>query len=142
MTTPLSVYSLASARSLISKTNFIQDYAFLPSLTEQIEDLYAAIRVPILPDNDSVDRSALSTHAHEHIDGAVAGADIVAANPDNVTASISEVVGNDGLDVDIGQLTNVFSSTQKAAEEEVSMFVELWRSLLEDIFGPRAVRTA
>jgi len=67
----------------------------------------------------------------------VAGADIVAANPDNVAASISEVVGNDGLDVDIGQLTDMFSSGKEAADKEVGIFVELWRSMLEDIFGPR-----
>lgn len=118
------------------------DYAFLPSLSAQITDLYSSIRVPLLPDNYSVDYSALSTHAPEQIDGAVDGANIVAANPDQVTAALSEVVGNDGLDVDIGQLTDAFNTGGKEEEEHVNIFVELWRSILDDVFGPKTFKSA
>lgn len=50
-------------------------------------------------------------------------------------------MGNDGLDVDIGQLGDAISSLGSGKGEkeegEVGIFVELWRSMIEDIFGPR-----
>lgn len=136
--------------NLNHNTNFTcTDYAFLPSLYSSHPNaslLYEdgsedVIRVPILPDNTTA--PSISTHAEEHIDGAIHGEDVVAANPDNVIAGISEVVGNDGLDVDIGQLGDAISSLgsgsggKEEEEGEVGIFVELWRSMIEDIFGPR-----
>lgn len=120
----------------------MQDYAFLPSLSEQVTDFFASVRVPLLPDNYSVDRSATSAHAHETLDIASTGSDVnvVAAKPDQVSAASLEVVGNDGLDVDIGQLQPTSASSQESEQGQIGVFVELWRSLLEDVFGPQAVR--
>lgn len=66
---------------------------------------------------------------------------IIAAHPDQVTAALSEVVGNDGLDIDIGQLTSMFSSTQKKEPGEVGVVTELWKGLLDDIFGSKGGNT-
>lgn len=126
-----------------SISNYDIDFAFLPEVAEEVNlDILNSIRVPLLPDNYSPDRMVAS-HAEETLDGAISGSEIsvVAAHPEQVTAAMSEVVGNEGLDVDIGQLTSLFSSTQESVTEEIGIFAELWRSMIDDIFGPR-VNTA
>lgn len=62
----------------------------------------------------------------------------MAAHPDQVTAALSEVVGNEGLDVDIGQLTSMFSTSKPSqVSVEEGVLQELWKGVVEDIFGPR-----
>jgi hypothetical protein len=124
-------------------SNYNLDFAFLPEVAEEANlDLLNSIRVPLLPDNYSPDRM-VAAHAEEALDGAISGSEIsvIAAHPEQVTAALSEVVGNEGLDVDIGQLTSIFSTSQEAVTEELGVFAELWRGMIDDIFGPR-VNTA
>ena len=115
------------------------DFAFLPEFeSEASQDPFSRIRVPLLPDNYAPDRSANSPHALETLDGAVLGSEIsvVAAHPEQVTAALSEVVGNEGLDVDIGQWTSMFSSTSSKEPSEDGILRELWKSVVDDVFGP------
>ena len=116
---------------------------------------FARLRVPLLPDNYSPDRSANSPHAAESVDEALAKPEIsvVAAYPEMVLpAMMSEVVGNDGLDVDIGQLTKGFVHTPIAYMQSVKESVtetiaektgdgglkELWSGIVDDILGPKS----
>lgn len=94
--------------------------------------------MPLLPDNYNPDRSANSAHAVEVPDEAVPSPEIsiIASHPENVApAAMSEVVGNDGLDVDIGKLTAGFSSTVVEDLKEPGVLKELWTGLVDDIFG-------
>lgn len=118
----------------------ILDFAFLPEFESEIsQDPFARIRVPLLPDNYAPDRSANSPHAFETLDGAVLGSEIsiVAAHPEQVTAALSEVVGNEGLDVDIGQWTSIFSASRSKESSEDGVLTELWKGIVDDVFGPK-----
>jgi len=103
---------------------------------------FAKLRVPLLPDNYNPDRSANSAHAAEVFDAPIAKPEIhiVAAHPENVApAALSEVVGNDGVDVDLASLTKGFSSTPLTALKEPGVIKELWSGIVDDIFGAKKV---
>jgi hypothetical protein len=115
------------------------DFFFFPEVPEPPPiNPYSRLRVPLLPDNYNPDRSANSAHAVEVPDEAVPSPEIsiIASHPENVApAAMSEVVGNDGLDVDIGKLTAGFSSTVVEDLKEPGVLKELWTGLVDDIFG-------
>lgn len=119
------------------------DAFILPSLpTEPPTNPFSRLRVPLLPDNYSPDRSATSMHKAEELDTPVPAAEIliVASHPEDVVpAALSEVVGNEGVDIDIEQLTAGFQGVGGEAEEkkEMGMFGELWSGLMDDVFGPK-----
>jgi hypothetical protein len=117
------------------------DFFFFPETPEPPPtNPFAKLRVPLLPDNYTPDRSANSAHAPESLDEAVPSPEIsiIASHPENVTpAAMSEVVGNDGLDIDIGQLTAGFSSTAIKELKEPGVLKELWSGLVDDILGPK-----
>jgi hypothetical protein len=95
---------------------------------------FSKLRVPLLPDNYTPDRSASSAHAVEAQDEAVAGAEIhvVAAHRD-VVAALSEVVGNDAVEREWG---TEFAGREKEASEP-GVLRELWGGFMEDIFGKK-----
>lgn len=68
----------------------------------------------------------------------------MASHPENVApAAMSEVVGNDGLDVDIGQLTAAFSTLlPETNSKEPGVIKELWSGLMDDILGPKSPKAA
>jgi hypothetical protein len=118
------------------------DFFFFPEIPEAPPaNPFSKLRVPLLPDNYTPDRSPGSINALETLDSAVPGPEIsiVAAYPEQVVpAALSEVVGNDGLDVSIESLTAGFSS--KVAElKEPGMLKELWGSFMDDVLGPKKV---
>jgi hypothetical protein len=117
------------------------DFFFLPEILEEAPANPYRMRVPLLPDNYSPDRSANSPNALETMDDAVPRPEIsiVASHPENVVAAtISEVVGNDGEPVDLAQLTtNAFSKTAEAVKEP-GIIKELWDGFVDDILGPKA----
>ncbi|KAG0645963.1 hypothetical protein D0Z07_7720 [Hyphodiscus hymeniophilus] len=99
---------------------------------------FARIRVPLLPDNYSPDRSANSAHAAEAFDTPVLKSEIhiVAAHPERVApAALSEVVGNDGVDVDLSSLTKGFGNTPLKALKEPGVIKEILSGMVDDIFG-------
>jgi len=68
---------------------------------------------------------------------------IVASHPEDVIpATISEVVGNDGLDIDITQLTRVFTKAPGKEAKEPGVFEELWSGFVDDILGPKGPKVA
>jgi hypothetical protein len=103
---------------------------------------FAKLRVPLLPDNYSPDRSANSAHAAEAFDAPLSKPEIhiVAAHPERVApAALSEVVGNDGVDMDLSALTNGFSSTPLKTLKEPGVIKELLNGMVDDIFGAKQV---
>lgn len=117
------------------------DFFYFPEPPEEPPaNPFAKLRVPLLPDNYSPDRSANSPHAIETPDAAVPTQEIhiVASHPDNVLpTAMSEVVGNDGLDVDIGQLTAGFTSAEVESDQEPGILKEIWTGIVDDVFGPK-----
>ena len=105
---------------------------------------FARLRVPLLPDNYSPDRSANSVHAAEAFDAPLAKPEIhiVAAHPEHVApAALSEVVGNDGVDVDLSSLTKEFNTKPLEVLEDPGVFKELFNGMIDDIFGAKKVAT-
>jgi hypothetical protein len=79
-----------------------------------------------------------SPHAPEVADGAVAGPEIliVASHPENViAAALTEVVGNDGQEAEIGELTKAFSETEETVSKP-GIFQRVWGELMDDIKEP------
>ncbi|KAE9378013.1 hypothetical protein N431DRAFT_452159 [Stipitochalara longipes BDJ] len=117
------------------------DFFFFPEIPEPPpRNPFAKLRVPLLPDNYTPNRSPDSGHSLEELDAALPGPEIsiVASHPEDVVpATISEVVGNDGLDVDLTQLTEAFSSAIKKEVKEPGVFKELWSGMLDDILGSK-----
>ncbi|KAL3424348.1 hypothetical protein PVAG01_03629 [Phlyctema vagabunda] len=119
------------------------DFMFIPDMPEP-EPLnpFARLRVPLLPDNYSPDRSSSSPNAVEALDQAVPRPEIsiIAAHPENVVAAaLTEVVGNAAIDVPIEDLTTGFSSTPaEEANKELGVLKELWNDLIDDLFGSKA----
>lgn len=118
------------------------DFFTFPQMPEPpAENPFAKLRVPLLPDNYHPDRSANSPHAIETLDAAVPTQEIhiIASHPENVVPAVmSEVVGNDGLDVDLGQLTAGFTGTKAEEPKEPGIFKEIWGGLVDDIFGEKS----
>lgn len=122
------------------------DFFFFPDVPEPPpRNPFAKLRVPLLPDNYTPDRSADSGHSLEEPDAALSGPEIsiVASHPEDVLpATISEVVGNDGLDVDITHLTGAFSKVLGKDDKEPGVFRELWSGFVDDILGPKGPKVA
>lgn len=122
------------------------DFFFFPDVPEPPpKNPFSKLRVPLLPDNYTPNRSADSGHALEELDPAIPGPEIsiIASHPEDVVpATISEVVGNDGVEVDITQLTGVFSKNSEKEVKEPGILSELWSGLVDDILGPKHPKIA
>lgn len=131
-----------SARSEARLDTSTIDYAVLPSSTslfpEPSTDPFLDVRVPLLPDNYSVDRTRLLGHAAESSDAPLAAPQIsvVAANPDNVLpAALTEV---EGMGVDGVELKFAHDAEPARAEDsEPGMLRDLWKGLVDDVFGEK-----
>jgi hypothetical protein len=119
------------------------DFFTFPEIPEEPPiNPFAKLRVPLLPDNYTPDRSANSAHAAEAFDAPIPKPEIhiIAAHPENVAAvAMSEVVGNDGVDVDLASLTKGFTNTPLTALKEPGVIKELWTGIVDDIFGSKKV---
>ncbi len=122
------------------------DFFFFPEVPEPPpRNPFAKLRVPLLPDNYTPNRSPDSGHSLEELDEALPRPEIsiVASHPEDVIpATISEVVGNDGLDVDIMQLTGAFTKASRKEDKEPGLFKELWSGFVDDILGPKGPKVA
>jgi hypothetical protein len=107
------------------------DYMVFPtseSLTPPEPDPTLTMRYPLLPDN------FLTKHAPEHSDEPLAAPEIVviAADPSNVMPSaLTEV---EGIGVDGVELKFAHAPDEKG-EKEPGMLTDLWKGLIEDVFG-------
>ncbi|EKD16575.1 uncharacterized protein L3040_001317 [Drepanopeziza brunnea f. sp. 'multigermtubi'] len=141
-TIPLMQGFKTSAPKLDAHNTSTIDCFFFPALEPAPQtDSFHEIRVPLLPDNYTPDRSALSGHTLEAFDGALPRPEIsiVAAHPENVApAAMSEVVGNEALDVDIEQLTtSAFTKPMPRMNKEPGALGEIWDGFMDDILGPK-----
>jgi hypothetical protein len=122
------------------------DFFFFPDVPEPPpKNPFAKLRVPLLPDNYTPNRSPDSGHSLEELDTAVPAPEIsiVASHPEDVVpATISEVVGNDGLDVDITHFTKAFTKTSDKDTKEPGLLKELWSGIVDDILGPKGPKIA
>ncbi|KAF4636251.1 hypothetical protein G7Y89_g1834 [Cudoniella acicularis] len=133
-------FRTSAPKQAVRDTSTIDYFTFPEALEEPPANPFYKLRVPLLPDNYNPNRSADSAHAAEEVDSAIPSAEIniVASHPENVTpVAMSEVVGNDGLDVDISQLTAGFSGTSLSDLKEPGVLQELWNGLVDDIIGPK-----
>lgn len=116
------------------------DFFFFPEVPEPPPtNPFSKLRVPLLPDNYSPDRSPESAHAVETLDEAVLRPEIsiVASHPEHVVpAALSEVVGNEGEDMSISDLA---SAAFKKVEQikEPGWLKSLWDDFLDDLLGPK-----
>jgi len=119
------------------------DFFFFPDPpAEPPANPFSKLRVPLLPDNYNPDRSAGSGNEAESADEAVPRPEIVivASHPEDVTpAAMTEVVGNDGLEIDLKDLTRAFNEKVEELKEngETGMFKEVWTGILDDVFGAK-----
>lgn len=123
------------------------DFFFFPEIpADPPLNPFAKLRVPLLPDNYNPDRSPNSPHAVETLDEALPKPEIsiVASHPEYVLPStISEVVGNDGEDVDLAFLTKGFSDTTVKEESKPKSLVgELWSGIVDDVLGRKGPKGA
>ncbi|KAH9223709.1 hypothetical protein DL95DRAFT_379723 [Leptodontidium sp. 2 PMI_412] len=146
-TIPLMQGFRTSAPKQSAGDNSTIDFFFFPEVPPaEPANPFQKLRVPLLPDNYNPDRSPGSGNALESLDEAVPRPEIsiMASHPENVApAAMSEVVGNDGLDVDIGQLTAAFSTLlPETNSKEPGVIKELWSGLMDDILGPKSPKAA
>ncbi|KAK1760594.1 hypothetical protein QBC47DRAFT_427904 [Echria macrotheca] len=114
------------------------DFAVLPDLfsssSPETENFY--IRVPLLPDNHSPPEGV---RLPEAVDLPLARPEIsvVAANPDLVLPSaLTEVegMGVDGVELSFAHDLHSTNSTP-AREHEAGMLRDIWKGLMDDVFG-------
>ncbi|CZS98504.1 hypothetical protein WAI453_005763 [Rhynchosporium graminicola] len=146
-TIPLMQGFKSSAPKQAVRDNSTMDFFFFPEVpAAEPLNPFQRLRVPLLPDNYNPDRSPESGNALESLDQAVPRPEIsiMAAHPENVApAAMSEVVGNDAVDIDIGQLTESFSTyLPEVQAKEPGVVKELLNSFMDDILGPQTPKTA
>ena len=115
----------------------IPDASTLSSTSSQPVDF---IRVPLLPDNYSA----------VHTEPTSAPVDtpevtIVASDPENVSpgSGLVEVASADGPDaVDLGFTRSGSHQGAKEQEDEGNMLTDLWKGMVDDVFGAAAPKKA
>ncbi|EOO02777.1 hypothetical protein UCRPA7_1712 [Phaeoacremonium minimum UCRPA7] len=122
------------------------DYAVLPSTAQlygdnAAADSFARMRVPLLPDNYNPDRSHLVA---EEPDAPLAEPEIriVAADPAKVLpAALTEVegFGVDGVELKWAHEAEPAAGAQHA---EGGMLRDLWKGLVDDVFGENKAKPA
>lgn len=109
------------------------DFAIMPSLEPASQAAEPAIRVPLLPDSYTVAHQQAETP-----DAPLPAPEIsvVAADPDSVLAvsPLTEVEGMGADGVELG-FVHGLESGGKATEKEPGMIRDLWKGLMEDVFG-------
>jgi len=108
------------------------DYAVLPPPESLYEapstDPFVHMRVPLTPDD-----FAVAGHGPDAPDAPLAAPEIVvlAAHPENVVpAALTEV---EGMGIDGVELN--FAHDEGPEEKEPGMLTDLWKGLMEDVFG-------
>jgi hypothetical protein len=120
------------------------DYVFLPAMPQPASESFSALRVPLLPDNYTPDRSVGSAHAPEVPDAPLSRSEIsvIAARPETVASALTEVVGL-GREMGLGELTRAFREEVVRVEGEVVGGLRgLWGDLLDDVLGEKVVKVA
>lgn len=125
------------------------DFAFLPALDSPLADnLTAALRIPLLPDNVETER-APTLFAPEAVDAPLQAPEIVvmAADPAavNVVSALSEVegMGPDGVELRFGFGRGGATGDEEAGEEFAGgMLKDFWNGIVDDVLGPQKGKVA
>ncbi|KAJ9156508.1 hypothetical protein NKR23_g852 [Pleurostoma richardsiae] len=134
MNIPLMQTFHTSPRTAARLDTSAVDFAVLPSLDAASPEPQPALRVPLLPDNYSPDRTGF---APEVQDGPLPAPQIsvVAASPDVVlpASALTEVegMGVDGVELSFAHAPE----PAKGQGPEGGMLRDLWKGLVEDVFG-------
>ncbi|ELR06614.1 hypothetical protein GMDG_08087 [Pseudogymnoascus destructans 20631-21] len=96
------------------------DFVFFPTHDAITTPHQSALRVPLLPDNYTPDRSIGSAHAPEAEVMPLQRSEIsiIAARPETVASALTEVVGL-GREMGLGELTRAFAEGVERVEGEV-----------------------
>jgi hypothetical protein len=117
------------------------DFMFFPQIeAAPPANPFQKLRVPLLPDNYHPDRSPNSGNELETLDGAVDRQEIliVASHPEDVMpAAMTEVVGNDSVEMGIEELTSMLKNATPEIIREPGVIKELWSGVLDDILGAK-----
>ncbi|OBT71231.1 hypothetical protein VF21_09895 [Pseudogymnoascus sp. 05NY08] len=116
------------------------DFVFFPAPVESSTHT-SMLRVPLLPDNYTPDRSIGSAHAPEAEVMPLERSEIsiIAARPETVASALTEVVGL-GREMGLGELTRAFKEEVERVEGEVVGGLRgLWGDLLDDVLGEKVV---
>jgi len=117
------------------------DFFFFPTLlTEPPTNPFSKLRVPLLPDNYSPDRSPGSPHALETPVMPLLRSEIsvVAAHPEDVVAAaLTEVVGNEAEEPSLSDLTKAFRDEGEETKGPGALKT-LWNDVMDDILGKKA----
>lgn len=132
-TVPLMQTFTTSSRPRARADASTIDYAIMPSLEPASQAAEPAIRVPLLPDSYTVAHQQAETP-----DAPLPAPEIsvVAADPDSVLAvsPLTEVEGMGADGVELG-FVHGLESGGKTAQKEPGMIRDLWKGLMEDVFG-------
>jgi hypothetical protein len=138
----MQTFTTSSRPSARADTSTI-DYALMPthsalyaSSDPSVTDPHASLRVPLLPDSFNV------AHAPETLDAPLPAPEIsvVAAVPENVAAvsPLTEVEGMGADGVELGFVHGLETGAkgkQQQQEEGGGMIRDLWKGLMDDVFG-------
>lgn len=118
------------------------DRAILPDLSEPSRDLYAYIRVPLLPDNASPPAGTRLPEA-EDLPLARPEISVVAANPETVLpAALTEVEGMGADGVELKFAEELHRGKEEEREMGEGMLKNIWKGLVDDVFGENGRKPA
>lgn len=145
-TTPSRHFNTSRSLKAVRDSSTI-DFAYLPAFDGTLDDGHTKMRVPILPDAYNIDSSEAP---HLEPDGPISKPEIYSVTDTHAEthgpSAMSEVVDNHAIDIDPYKLTETVGKAAKKAsgqaEEEVSMFKEVWGGLMDDLFGRKGSRMA
>lgn len=110
------------------------DTARLPSISGDVPgSVDFGIRVPLMPDNYSAHHGPFAS------DTQVSMPSIVAADPSNVVAA-SALYEIEGINLDGVELKFVHEA--QPAPAEAGMLTDIWRGMVDDVFGQTSKKTA
>lgn len=123
----MQTFTSSAARPARSDVSTL-DYMVLPNLRESQSGFASNVRVPIMPDNYNVQHASPEPVAEPLVQGQI---NVIAADPDTVcVAPLTEV---EGMNLDGVELK--FAHEQPKQEPESGMLKDIWKGLVDDVFG-------
>lgn len=120
----------------------LDQWIFPAAPAEPPRNPFEKLRVPLLPDNYAPNRAPGSPHALDTPDIMMikdaeteAEPRIIAAFPEDV-AAMSEVVGDESVDMKLSDLTKMVKDRFEEVKEP-GMLKSLFNDVLDDVFGPK-----
>jgi hypothetical protein len=133
----MQTFTTTSSRTARSDTSTI-DYCLMPVLSTSSAP-QPPLRVPLLPDSFAISHAVPDT---PDAPLAMPEISVVAAHPENVSA-VSPLTEVEGMGADGVELGFVHDMERKKVEaQEGGMIKDLWKGLMEDVFGEEKRKAA